>query len=76
MTRLHPVGIVVADVGARLQAVTKTLDNASELREVKHLEPAVVGALHDAYPDRTLRRTASTPSRPGRRSATSTCPGT
>jgi hypothetical protein len=56
-----PVGIVVADVAARLQAVAKTLDDASELREVKHLEPAVVGALHDAHPNRSVAKNRKHP---------------
>ena len=56
-----PVGMVVADVAARLQAVATELDNASELREVKHLEPAVVGALHDAYPNRGVARNRKHP---------------
>jgi hypothetical protein len=51
-----PVGIVAADVAARLRALAKELDDASELREVKHLEPAVVGALRDAYPNRSVAK--------------------
>jgi hypothetical protein len=61
VTPSDPLGIVAAEVAARLQAVAKTLGDASELREVRHLEPAVVGALRDAYPNRTVAKNRKHP---------------